>query len=284
MTKRTTTLPGRITSEIRNGARLAGDDFDEGLLRVWFQQEQEAFFESFVGSSQDDPWYQYMRYVNQRLGFSFVEGRTVSMRSVLVLGPGAGEEVEEFTRRHPECHLTFVEASQGFRTMLRKKFPQSTVIEADPLGSIPCDDGAVALAIAFSVLHHIGNVTRVIREISRVLQRGGRFLVREPCSSMGDWRKARSATPNERGIPREWMIRTCEAAGLVVERKPVPICLEFLNKLLKRTIGFRSVPLSLLYVVDRVLSRLISVNDHYWRDSLWKKIGPSSYFYVFRKT
>lgn len=284
MTNRTTSLPGEITTEIKKGDKLAGDDLDEVALRLWYQQEQEAFFEGSSASASDDPWYRYMRYVNERLGFAFVERSKVRVRSLLVLGPGGGEEVQGFTKRHPECRVTFVEASQGFRTTLKKRFPKSTVIEAEPLGTIPCDDESMTLITAFSVLHHVAHVSKILRERARILERGGLLLVREPCSSMGDWRLPRSATPNERGIPRKWMISACGAAGLVVERKPVPVLFEPLNKLLKRTIGFGAVPFSVLYVMDRGLSALVAANDHYWRDSLLKKIGPSSYFYVFRKS
>lgn len=136
---------------------------------------------------------------------------------------------------------------------------------------------------AFSVLHHIANVSKVIREIGRVTQKGGVLLVREPCSSMGDWRKPRSATPNERGIPKSLMIEFAKNAGFDLVEPAVPILFEPFNRLIKRTIGFGYINFSILYLFDAITSKVLSYNDHYWRDSLRKKLGRSSYFYVFKK-
>lgn len=108
-------------------------------------------------------------------------------------------------------------------------------------------------------------------------------MFREPCSSMGDWRHPRSATPNERGISRKLLVDIANRAGFLVERDPIPVLLEPINTLLKKTIGFKRVPFPVLYRIDRMLSGLVSLNDYYWRDSWLKKIGPSSYFYLFRK-
>jgi SAM-dependent methyltransferase len=278
-----TSLPQEVTRAIRKGDILAGDDYDERLLRQWYAQEMEAFYETNAVSAKEDPWYRYMRYVNNRLGFRVVDSSRTMISSVLVLGPGDGEEIQEFAADRPGCHITFIEASDRFCDILRERYPRSIVVRADPLGNIPCPSGSIDLMVAFSVLHHIPNVSRILEEVARVLRPKGWVLVREPCSSQGDWRFPRSATPNERGIPRKWMMQTAQRVGLRPARAPVPILFEPLNKLLKCSIGFDWVPFWLLYIVDRVVSALVAPNDHYWRDKWWKKIGPSSYFYIFCK-
>ena len=72
------------------------------------------------------------------------------------------------------------------------------------------------------MLHHIANVSTVVREIGRALKPGGLFVFREPIHSMGDWRGPRHGlTRNERGIPPGLMKRHLQSAGLQ------PICWKF---------------------------------------------------------
>src|SRR5690606_17145457 len=69
-------------------------------------------------------------------------------------------------------------------------------------GTIDLPDGSCDLAGSFGVLHHIPNVAEVLGELARVLEPGGMLLIREPISSLGDFRRPRPGlTRNERGIP-----------------------------------------------------------------------------------
>jgi hypothetical protein len=224
-----------------------------------------------------------MRYVNEKLGFSWIGREGSRPRSMLVLGPATGDEVVAFSGTHPECELSFLEASENFQVRLRTRFPRAQIVAPQFDGAIALPSDSQDVTLAFSVLHHIPNVSTVLTEIARVTRHGGLVLVREPCSSMGDWRVDRSATPNERGISKHLMLSMAAHAGLCAIRDPIPILLEPINKLLKRTVGFGHVSFAALYVVDTLISRAVAFNDHYWRDSWIKKVGPSSYFYLFRK-
>ena len=280
---RSTSLPELITPEIMDGSHLAGDDFEGARLKRWFLEEQEAFFKGDSGNSDKDPWYAYMRYVNRKLGFSHVKKRKGRASSMLILGPGSGSEVEDFAKENPNCRLHFLEASENFQQILRDRFPDSTIVVPHYSGEIDLADSTQDLVCSFSVLHHIPNVSKVMKEIGRITRRGGFLMVREPCSSMGDWRGPRSATPNERGISRSLITTFAERAGFLLERSPVPIIFEPLNKFLKKFAKFNRLPFPVLYVIDRIISRILSYNDHYWRNSFYKKLGPSSYFYLFIK-
>lgn len=278
-----TSLPWDVDPAIRAGERLVGDDFDDGALARWFRQEEEAFFHDDSGNSAVDPWYAYMRYVNERLGFAAVERRMSRVGSLLSLGPGGGQELEAFAARHPECMLTLVESSVHFREQLRAKFPGAILVHPRPSGVLDVESESQDVVCAFSVLHHIPNVSAVLREFRRVLKAGGMLLVRESCSSMGDWRYPRAATPNERGIPRKLMLRMAASAGLVPLRRPVPALLQAVNRLLRSSRALESLPAPALYAADRAASLILSGNDHYWRDSWFKKLGPSAYFYAFQR-
>jgi SAM-dependent methyltransferase len=280
--KKVTSLPFEISQEIKDGLALVGDDFSDKQLNTWFGQEQEAFYVGDAGNSEVDPWYAYMRYVNEILGFSNIKKSRDVNRSILILGPGSGTEIEHFTSYNPKWELNFIEASDNFKKELRKKFPSSNIINPEISGNIALASNTQDVVCAFSVLHHIPNVSKVISEVFRVTKPGGLFLVREPCSSMGDWRYGRSATPNERGISCHLLASIGQTAGFKLLSKPTPIIFEPINKIIK-TIGLSFNDFNLLYKIDRLVSKIVSFNDHYWRDTWYKKIGPSSYFYVFSK-
>jgi len=283
-----TSLPLEISDEIKNGSVLAGDDYNEQQLRTWFSQEQEAFYRVDDGNkestmSETDPWYAYMRFQNELFVFSRIEKLPSKPKSILLLGPGSGIEVERFAADNPEWVLNFIEASDNFKAELKMKFPASYIVDPKVTGDISLEDNSQTVVCSFSVLHHLPNVSKIINEVARITQPGGLFFVREPCSSMGDWRYPRSATPNERGISWQLLVKMAESAGFEIEGSPLPILFEPINKVLKKTIGFAVVPFRVLCWLDRFISWLLTRNDWYWRDTWYKKIGPSSYFYVFRK-
>lgn len=281
---RRSSLPLDISAEIRSGNVLAGDDLDADQLRLWFAQEQEAFYEDDAGNSDVDPWYAHMRRVNHRLGFDLIEPHLPRQGAIFMVGPGSGVELDEFARAHPSWVPHFLEASQNFRRTLLAKWPRSVIVEPETSGRIALPSDSQDVVCAFSVLHHIPNVSFVLTELGRVTRPGGFLLVREPCSSMGDWRYPRSTTPNERGISRHLLLSMARRAGFVVWRRPIPILFEPINRVLKKTIGFAGLPFGLVHGFDSVVSGVLALNDHYWRDSFYKKLGPSSYFYVLRKS
>ena len=280
---RTTSLPQEITQAIRNGSILAGDDFTGDRLTVWFAQEEEAFFKDDHGSSESDPWYCYMRQLNQRLGFGKLPRVDGAPLSMLVLGPGSGIEIAGLAA-HGAWRFLFVEASRNFQQMLRTTYPQAHIVGAQASGDIDAQSGSLQAACAFSVLHHIPNVSHVLAEVCRVLSPEGIFLVREPCSSMGDWRYPRHATPNERGISSRLLTEMALSAGFELVSGPTPVLFSPLNVLFRRLLGGRLMKSATFYWLDRAISYAVSWNEHYWRDAWYKRLGPSAYFYVFGKT
>jgi SAM-dependent methyltransferase len=282
--KKTTSLPFDISPSIKNGRVLVGDDFTDEQLSIWYEQEKEAFYEKYAANSEVDPWYAYMKYVNEILGFSKINKSEDEHKSILFLGPGSGIEVERFASNNPDWSLNFIESSDNFKLQLRRKFPLSRIKDATISGDIALRKNCQDVVCAFSVLHHIPNISKVVGEIFRVTKPGGLFMVREPCSSMSDWRYNRSATPNERGISCYLLTSIAQSTGFELVSKPIPVLFAPINKILKKTIGFSFIPFNLLYRIDRLISQIVSFNDYYWRDTWYKKIGPSSYFYVFRKT
>jgi len=125
-------------------------------------------------------------------------------------------------------------------------------------------------------------VTAVLGEVARAVSRGGLFVLHEPVVSMGDWRARRPGlTKNERGLPLGWLERTLRAAGFAVERRAFcgfPATAR-LGALL-RTSAFNS---PLLVRLDAAASSLLAWNLRYHRDAPWKKLSPTSAFFLLRR-
>jgi ubiquinone/menaquinone biosynthesis C-methylase UbiE len=273
-------LPTLIDTKIKNGERLAGDNFKKKKLKKWYNQEKEAYYETELSTGAIDPWYSYMRYINNKYFFSSIYP---TRGKILFIGVADGEEAVDFIKKHKHWNVSFLESSPSYIKILKKKFPKTNIYRANTSGNFPISNNSFDVVCAFSVLHHIANVSHIIKEISRILKTDGKFFVREPCSSMGDWRSERSATPNERGIAKEWMLNKTRLNNLLAYKTPLPIIFEPINKFLVKSIGYNYISHKIIFIFDIIISKILSYNDYYWRDTFFKKFGPSSYIYFFKK-
>lgn len=256
-----------------SGQELFGDDFDAEGIRAWFADEQHAYAD-LAGSDRQRHSYGYDA-LNRQHGFAHLPAeRTFS--HVLGFGSNFGDELDPVLAR---CdRITLLDSSGRFEVDNLKGVPVSYLL-ADPSGRIALPDGSVDLLTCFGVLHHIPNVSAVIGEFARVLRPGGYALIREPVTTLGDWRKPRiGLTPRERGIPRAMLLRMIDAAGLNPSsvascdfRPWVRLCL----KLGIPTFG-RALPTRL----DALLSAAFLCNSQYHRTTFWSRFAPASVFVV----
>ena len=277
-----TSLPSAISPEIKSGALLAGDDYSNEQLKVWFEQEENAYYDSESDTGEIDHWYKYAYYVNNRLLFSKIPP-SLEKPCIAFLGPGTGEEAFELSKSLPSSSLIFIESSEGFQKILRDKFPNSDIVNPLISGDIELEDSSIDIFCTFSVLHHIANVSHVLKEIHRVLKPGGKLLIKEPCSSMGDWRFPRTTTPNERGISPNFFKHSAISIGFFPELEESPIIFDPLNKFLKKFYLYKFLNFKTIYIIDTIISKILALNNFYWRDSFFKKLGPSNFVYTLTK-
>ena len=109
--------------------------------------------------------------------------------SALGIGSAYGDEFQPISGRIG--NLTILEASEALSKGRDVHGVPCRYVAPEESGDLPFEAGSFDLVTSFGVLHHIPNVSHVIRECGRVLADNGVMLLREPIVSMGDWRNPR---------------------------------------------------------------------------------------------
>lgn len=261
-----------LPPEVISGRVLHGDDFSPAQISDWFEKERRGYYDIA-----DRPDYAYGYHALNRFhGFGLLQGR---YERCLAIGCAKGEEILPIADRIDE--IVAIEPAEPWWSDRIGGTPARYMAPSES-GDIALEDASVDLVTCFGVLHHIPNVSHVMREIARVMKPGGLMLLREPSSSMGDWRKPRPGmTANERGIGRDWMIRTAKGLGLDVV-KAAHCDFGPFEKVLA-PVGVTPHNSMPVVVADAAVSALLGWNNRYWRNGLVRKLAPGSVFYVFRK-
>jgi SAM-dependent methyltransferase len=261
-----------------SGKKLYGDNFTQEEILQWFDTEKESYFKLKRGRDYNYEYHQ----LNFFHGYKFLKDR--KFKNALGFGSAFGEEFIPILNKIE--NLIILESSEGFFSNKIKNLSVKYV-KANPLGSLQFDDDTFDLITCLGVLHHISNVSYVLKELYRCLQKGGYMLIREPITSGGDWRTAREGlTLRERGIPLKIFDQILHDIGfeIICRRK----CVFFLM----RSIGyfFRTHGCSnngfnnkAFVLLDYLLSKLFSFNGVYHAKNFWQKLRPLAIFYLVRK-
>lgn len=258
------------------GRGIWGDDFDAGQIAAWFRDEAEGYADLVAAGNR--PYRYGYHALNALHGFDRMPAGWRS-RHALGFGSAHGDELAPWLGRIEQ--LTLLDASTAFQAPMLRGRPVGR-IAAQPSGVIDAADGRFDLVTCLGVLHHIPNVSFVLRELHRVTEPGGHLLLREPITSLGDWRRPRAGlTRRERGFPRPlyeaaisgagWQVvstRSCQFPPLT---KAMALC------------GGSVFDRRWLTIVDGLLCRAFEWNDHYHRTSFAARFGPGSLFHVLRK-
>ena len=258
-----------------SGKKLYGDDFSADEIFRWYQDEQEAYTNLYARKHN----YSYdFHSLNVYHGYSRLPKKRY--KSVLGLGSAGGDEF--FPIIHEIDRLVIVEPSDYYSNVSHIKNTPVSYIKPSVDGRLKFSDKSFELITSFGVLHHIANVSYVIKECGRVLEPGGYMLIREPITSMGDWRKARKGlTRRERGIPLNLLIKSIEQANMQIDRKA--LCFFSPTNRLMEKMGINPVSNTALVILDNILCNLFKSNYSYHATSFVKKIRPSCVYIIAKK-
>jgi SAM-dependent methyltransferase len=266
---------GQYLDECFRGHRLHGDDYSFDELAAWFQDEAEGFADL---GAKDRSAYEYEYHaLNETHGYQYIP--SVRYAHVLSIGGAYGDELLPLSRKIDR--ITILDPSDAFVVREKSGVPVNYVKPA-LTGLMPFQDNSFDLATCFGCLHHIPNVSTVIRELHRVLTPSGYAVIREPIVSMGDWRFPRPGlTKRERGIPLSLFRQLIISAGFRIRKETLCVfpLIPRLGILMDRHV-YNS---RLMVSWDWMLSRLFARNYVYHSSKWLKKFKPTAVALVIEK-
>lgn len=264
----------RVDSALR-GESIYGDDFSPDEIAQWLKDEVGGYSSLEHIDSQTD---QYVYHaMDSAYAWRYISGSSLQ---VLGLGSAYGSEFRPIASRIES--LTIVELEEKFWRAKVVGIP-ARYLRPDPAGRLPLDSDAFDLITAFGVLHHIPNVSDVFRELVRVLKPGGSLAIREPVTSMGDWRCARPGlTTRERGIPKDRLLALAHAQRCTVISSRL-VGFGPLVKIATLRRGVHPWNSPIFVGLDRAMSALFGFNYSYHRTSLYRRFAPTVGCWVLRK-
>jgi SAM-dependent methyltransferase len=257
------------------GDALYGDSFSGPELDRWFAEEAEGYADL---GAKDAEAYVYGYYaLNWYHGFRHLPDHP--FRAILGFGSAYGHELEPIA--HRAASITITDPSDAFAHTDLHGTPL-TFVKPVASGALPFQSNVFDLVTCLGVLHHIPNVSYVLSEIARVMAPGGYCLLREPITSMGDWRKRRRGlTKNERGIPIGLLRQMIGRAGLHVMREAP--CITRVMQVGALRIGVNPYNSMLVTRLDAWFSRVAGFRRPYHATRLRHRVLPMCVYYVLRK-
>ncbi len=258
-----------------SGDRLYGDDLSPEEIERWFEDEREGYAE--LGAKDSTTYHYPYHALDRQLLFRHLPAG--DFPAVLSIGGAYGHELRPLLGRVGQAII--VEPSEAFQGSRLGELPLKYV-KPQASGILPFSDDSFDLACALSVLHHIPNVSVVLKEVHRTMKPGGWVLLREPTTSMGDWRKPRRGlTRHERGLPLQWFRATLRHCGFRIVRETR--CLNAITPRLGRMLKHGAYNSDAMVRFDSLLTRALSWNSRYHAESLLQRLRPWAVAYVLRK-
>lgn len=262
----------KVTNAYLSGKKLYGDDFTEDEIFLWYEKEKEGYADIY-GESWENREYEYKNITNLHAYKCIKHVKHFDK----VLGFGASWGYELYDIINKVNNLTILDPSTKTCSHKIGNVVPKYVIPS-PTGIIPFEDNRFDLITCFGTLHHIPNVTFLMKELHRVLKPGGIICIREPIKSMGDWNYRRpGATACERGIPIKIFDKIISDLDFkIISRSCCYTCRGFFQ----RIFGYKFSISKGYNTFDKYLSKMLERNIHYHPTSFIEKLCPSMVFYV----
>ncbi len=257
------------------GEALYGDNFTGLELRRWYEAESSAYGDIW-GEALAETGYAF-HCLNRRHGFAWLPAG--GFDAVLAFGCADGTELAPLVGRVNRVYAVEPDTRFHDRQLLGAR---TTWHQPATDGRLPFAAESINLVTALGALHHVANVSTVLRELHRCLAPGGYMLLRDPVTSMGDWRKPRPGlTSNERGLPLQWLRQTVAAIGFEIVHQA--LCLHGLTNLVSRKLRRPVFSNRALVIGDELLCRLTASRLTYHATTPLGKLRPTSVFMVLSR-
>jgi SAM-dependent methyltransferase len=262
--------------------KLYGDDFSIKKIAEWYKQEEEGYskLDSRELKLLDKGIYLYEN-INKLHGFKYLD-KNKTYKNVLGIGSATGHEFLPIMDRIENLYI--LEPSDKLQGQ-KISDKNITYVKPEINGDMIFEDGFFDLVTCFGVLHHIPNVSYVMKEIHRTMNREGIFLLREPIVSMGDWRQPRYAlTKNERGLPKPFLDKRIKDLGFEIISQNYCFTLSTLFSKLTENVLSKPIYAYKPYVYfDKIISRILRGNVKYHTENRFQRLFPQSVYFVLSK-
>ena len=263
-------------STFLSGERLYGDDFTIEEIKEWFADEAEGYAD--LGAKEKDRYHYVYHQLNNHHAFRFIQ--KMRFDEALGIGSAYGDEFKPIA--HKIKQITILDPSNSFSDINEISGTPCKYIKPNPNGNMPFKNNQFNLVTSLGVMHHIPNVSHVMSECYRCLNKSGIMLLREPIISMGDWRNPRTGlTKRERGIPLKILDDIVLNVGFKVSHRSLcmfPVIPKIANK-----VGVAAYNNFALTIADALLSKIFTWNMKYHRTKFYEKFAPASAYYVLEK-
>ena len=257
------------------GKSLYGDDFTIGEINQWYADEMNGYAD--LGSKESERYSYKYHAINIIHGFSSLNIEMFDR--ILGFGAAYGHEIEPVRDKVGELFILDpspdLKSDMLYGIKVNHQSPK-------PSGKLDYPDDYFNLITCFGTLHHIANVSTVVRELARTLKPGGILLMREPIISMGDWRYPRKGlTKHERGIPVDLLKSMVKNSGLRIRKKNY--CFFPVTRRLGAFFRYPVYNKRWTVRIDQVLSWMFRWNIRYHRTKKFHMLAPDSVFLVLEK-
>jgi len=262
--------------EYFDGLKLIGDDYSKSQIKIWADEEKEAY--ANLGAQNKSEYKYKYHALNRKIGFSDLNLQ--KCKKVLGIGSAWGDEFSPIAKYIEE--IIVLEPSEAFAKNTSILGIPAQYIRPNDTNLLPFDNEMFDLIVCLGALHHIPNVSFVLKEFYRCIKFDGIVIIREPIVSMGDWRNKRvGLTKNERGIPLRLFKKMLDESGFVIDKQVLCMFqpLRFFSKY--SNIDIYNNKFYIFF--DLVFSKIFSWNIRYHKERIWQKFGPTSVYYVVRK-
>lgn len=100
---------------------------------------------------------------------------------VLDVGCGTGALLDQLSRACPQAQLAGIDPVPEMLAMARRRLPATVALRESWAERLPFDEQSFDVVVSCNVFHYIRQPTMALREMTRVLQRGGRLVITDWC-------------------------------------------------------------------------------------------------------
>lgn len=259
-----------------SGSKLYGDDFSLEEIEKWYEDEAEGY--ANLGAKEKKKYHYGYHELNKQNGYKYLLKK--KFNEVLGIGSAYGDEFKPIIDEIGK--ITILDPSEAFSNVQEILGTPSKYVKPTIDGSMKFDNDQFDLVTSFGVLHHIPNVSYVMSECYRCLNKGGIMLLREPIVSMGDWTKPRAGlTKRERGIPLKVLKEIVKNCGFKIKKENLCV-LPIIPKLAGHS-NFDVYNNYALTKLDKIISNILPWKISYHRIKLSQRFSPASVYFVLVK-